>query len=74
MQKEKLNPMSKIRQTLLLPSACWPLGPLGRRTHRGQRPAGREGWSILWVGSGPLWHGLSPSRACAVEARWRKLD
>jgi len=54
--KEKLNPMSKIRQTQLLLSTRWPPGLGGGGTHRGQeaRLAGR---------GGALWSGVRPALA-----------
>lgn len=44
---EKLNPMSKIRQTQLLLSARWPQGLWGWDTQGPGGRAGREGWSTM---------------------------
>ena len=66
--KEKLNESDEQNKANPTPGFCPPAPGLSQK---GGWQGGAEGRS--GVGSGPLWLGLSPSRACAVEARGRKL-
>lgn len=66
--KEKLNESDEQNKANPTPGFCPPAPGLSQEDSWQGGAEGRSG-----VGSGPLWLGLSPSRACAVEARGRKL-
>lgn len=64
--REKLNPMSKIRQTQLLLSVPWSPG-FGEWDDTEARWPGQGGVEHYGVGSGLLWLGLSPPLTCVVK-------